>query len=190
MRDACSDLGSLAGLCVSPVYGVEAKTLPQNSFSHGSSPSFLFSSLFLLPLFFTLLLSPSRFLPPKHQFTNPPKAWQIGRSIALSRALKQDPISSLLASENGVLLFTGKIVAVKRIVGEGFTRGDVVLESSGSDGGEREKRTLKIEFENENLSAVLKREGEGEDVVLASCPDLITVGFSCFHPCWRIRRWG
>lgn len=35
MRDASTDLGSLCGMCVNPVYGVEAKILPKNSFSHG-----------------------------------------------------------------------------------------------------------------------------------------------------------
>jgi DUF917 family protein len=38
MRNACSDLGSLTGMCTSPIYGVEAKTLPKNSFSHGTEP--------------------------------------------------------------------------------------------------------------------------------------------------------
>merc|ERR1719262_293553 len=55
MREACTDLGSLSGMCVNPVHGVEARALPKNSFSH---------------------------------------AWMIGRSIALSRSLKQDPVTS------------------------------------------------------------------------------------------------
>jgi len=35
MRSASTGLGSLCGMCTNPVYGVEAKTLPKNSFSHG-----------------------------------------------------------------------------------------------------------------------------------------------------------
>lgn len=35
MRNASSELGSLAGACTNPIYGVEAKTLPKNSFSWG-----------------------------------------------------------------------------------------------------------------------------------------------------------
>ncbi|CAG8971459.1 hypothetical protein HYALB_00002043 [Hymenoscyphus albidus] len=102
-------------------------------------------------------------------------AWQIGRSIALSRALKQDPISSLLSSENGILIFSGKIISVTRMVGEGFTRGNVILESFSEEASNSTKRTLVIDFENENLSAILKGKEEEDDEVLASCPDLITI---------------
>lgn len=35
MRNTCSELGSLVGMCTSPIYGAEAKTLPKNSFSWG-----------------------------------------------------------------------------------------------------------------------------------------------------------
>ncbi|KAH8663399.1 hypothetical protein BGZ60DRAFT_470898 [Tricladium varicosporioides] len=140
MRDACTALGSLSGMCVSPFLGLEARTLPSNSFSH---------------------------------------AWSIGRSIALSRSLKLDPITDLLATENGVLLFTGKIISVTRNVAEGFTRGSVLLEpffdSDNNPNHEVEVgQSLLIDFENENLSATLQVLG-GEGKVLASCPDLITV---------------
>ncbi|KAF4620233.1 hypothetical protein G7Y89_g14587 [Cudoniella acicularis] len=141
MREACTNLGSLSGMCVNPVYGTEARTLPQNSFSH---------------------------------------AWSIGRSIALSRAQKQDPITSLLASENGTLLFTGKMISVTRNVAEGFTRGSVLLESFEPDMNKNKSPSLKresllIDFENENLSARLLDENGKELRVLACCPDLITV---------------
>jgi DUF917 family protein len=131
MRKACEKLGNLSGMCVNPVFGKEARTLPANSFSH---------------------------------------AWSIGRSIALSRALKKDPVTRLLKEENGVLLFTGKIISVTRHVAEGFTRGSVLLDSTTSF---TSTQSLFVEFENENLSAVLKVNGE-EDKVLACCPDLIT----------------
>ncbi|TVY45805.1 putative D-/L-hydantoinase subunit A [Lachnellula occidentalis] len=114
---------------------------------------------------------------PKNSFSH---AWQIGRSIALSRSLKQDPLTSLLASEDGILLFSGKIISVTRSVSEGFTRGSVLLEpfsdslSSPTISTPSSTSTLFIEFENENLSAVLRREGD-EDEVLAVCPDLITL---------------
>jgi len=36
MRDAVTRLGSLAGMGINPISGVEAKTLPKNSFSHGT----------------------------------------------------------------------------------------------------------------------------------------------------------
>jgi hypothetical protein len=100
------------------------------------------------------------------------KAWTIGRSIALSRSLKQDPIASLLSSENGVLIFTGKIISVTRQVAEGFTRGCVLLESF-SQRNDSLLKTLVIDFENENLIA--KLQVKGEEKVLACCPDLIVV---------------
>ncbi|KAE9379113.1 hypothetical protein N431DRAFT_499770 [Stipitochalara longipes BDJ] len=139
MRDACTDFGSLSGMCINPIHGVEAKTLPRNSFSH---------------------------------------AWAIGRSIALSRSLKLDPITALLKSERGILLFTGKIISITRNVGSGFTRGSVLL-SPLTDGTsptrhtQNPRSTLLVDFENENLSAILREAGK-PDKTLAVCPDLIT----------------
>lgn len=100
----------------------------------------------------------------------------IGRAIAISRSLKQDPIASLLATENGVLLFTGKIISVTRNVGNGFTRGSVVLESASEPSYPPKtihSTSLIVAFENENLSAILREQGK-EDKLLAVCPDLIT----------------
>lgn len=37
MRDACTDLGSLAGVCINPLNGSEARSLPRNSYSLGLS---------------------------------------------------------------------------------------------------------------------------------------------------------
>ncbi|RDW87443.1 hypothetical protein BP5796_03137 [Coleophoma crateriformis] len=133
MREACTRQGSLAGMCVSPMSGAEAKMLPQNSYSY---------------------------------------AWNIGRTIALARFLKKDIVSSLLESESGVLLFSGKIIAVKRHVAQGFTRGSVLLEQTSVEGG-LPPNSLSVEFENENLVAIEKSNGK-KDRVLACCPDLIT----------------
>ncbi|KIN05893.1 hypothetical protein OIDMADRAFT_176029 [Oidiodendron maius Zn] len=143
MRSAAVRLGSLAGVCINPILGTEAKTLPPNSFSF---------------------------------------AWTIGRSIALSRSLKLDPITTLLASHSGVLLFTGKITSVNRYVAKGFTRGNVLLDeisredpSNIADRAQEagEPRRALVEFENENLNVVLKEKGK-EDRLVAICPDLIT----------------
>ncbi|KAF2178037.1 hypothetical protein K469DRAFT_600897 [Zopfia rhizophila CBS 207.26] len=133
LREACTDLGSLSGVCVNPIYGTEARTLPKNSFSH---------------------------------------AWTIGRSIALSRARKQDPVQNLVDEHNGVLLFSGKIISVTRNVSEGFTRGSVTLSSSSVESETHSSESLFVEFENENLCAILRR-GK-EEILLAICPDLIT----------------
>lgn len=150
MRNASIRLGSFGGMCCNPLTGLEAKALPSNSFSHGTLHlSFIYSSD-IVP------------------------AWSIGRSIALSRSRKVDPIPALLATERGTLVFTGKIVSVDRHVSEGFVRGSVLLDSiSGSENGNG-KASLYVEFENENLSATRKVAGE-EDEIVAVCPDLITV---------------
>lgn len=100
----------------------------------------------------------------------------IGRAIAISRSLKQNPVTSLLATENGILLFTGKIISVARHVGDGFTRGSVILESisdSSSPSTTTQPKSLHVDFENENLNAILREQGK-EDKLLAVCPDLIT----------------
>jgi DUF917 family protein len=68
-------------------------------------------------------------------------------------------------------------VSVTRNVDKGFTRGSVTLEPiSPSETETRVEKPGKmfVEFENENLIAVLKTEGEA-DRVLAVCPDLIQV---------------
>ena len=100
--------------------------------------------------------------------------------MALSRSQKLDPILNLLKEQNGILLFAGKIISVTRHVGDGFTRGCVILESFPSTAPSpsacaTDKSTLRVDFENENLNAILRREGEqGEGKLLAICPDLIT----------------
>ncbi|QSZ30456.1 hypothetical protein DSL72_000010 [Monilinia vaccinii-corymbosi] len=104
-------------------------------------------------------------------------AWQIGRSIAISRSKKTDPVQALMQSQNGTLLFTGKVMCVTRKVGEGFTRGSVLLHhivgpTSSTTIHDEPTSSLYVEFENENLCAILKTPGK-DDVVLAVCPDLI-----------------
>lgn len=106
-------------------------------------------------------------------------AWQIGRSIAIARSNKTDPVDAIMQSQNGTRLFTGKVTSVTRKVAEGFTRGSVLLDhivcptSTATTYNESSSSSsLYVEFENENLCAILKTPGK-EDVVLAVCPDLI-----------------
>ncbi|KAI9736357.1 MAG: hypothetical protein M1834_001243 [Cirrosporium novae-zelandiae] len=147
MRSACTTFGSLAGMCINPLSGTEAKSLPPHSFSH---------------------------------------AWKIGHTMALARMRKQNVVESVLknttttpsSAVNGPsrLLFCGKIVSVERRVTGGFTRGDVLVEESvdgNGNGKKKGKRSLFVEFENENLVAVLRQENN-KDKILACCPDLIT----------------
>jgi DUF917 family protein len=53
-------------------------------------------------------------------------------------------------------------------------RDDIPGVKENNEGKETEPRELFVDFENENLNAVLKVKGK-EDSLLAICPDLITV---------------
>jgi hypothetical protein len=77
---------------------------------------------------------------------------------------------------------------VTRYVSKGFTRGNVLLDEISRDEpsnfevgkeGKEEHNRLFVDFENENLNAILKVEGK-EDKLLAICPDLITVRYFLF----------
>lgn len=72
---------------------------------------------------------------------------------------------------------------MNRYVSKGFTRGNVLLdEISREDPSnvanvrqqEEQPRRLFVDFENENLNAILRADGK-DDKLLAICPDLITV---------------
>lgn len=71
-----------------------------------------------------------------------------------------------------------------RQVGEGFTRGSVLLEKTSLEGDTEKDNSLLVEFENENLLAILRTK-DREDKVLACCPDLITV-FGILDLCIKI----
>ena len=91
-------------------------------------------------------------------------AIKIGRAVRDARARLSNPVDATLAVSGGRRLFHGKIVDVDRRLLGGFARGVLQIEGSGEDAG----RTLRIDFQNENLIARL---GDGE--VLAVVPDLI-----------------
>lgn len=91
----------------------------------------------------------------------------VSRAMAVGRVLLEatdDPIASLCESVEGFALVEGKIIDVDRQTTEGFSRGAVTIEGTGSDNG----RLLRMEFQNENT--VVLENGK----VLASVPDIIT----------------
>lgn len=92
-------------------------------------------------------------------------AIEIGRTIEEARTKQEDPVEQVLAITSGYELFRGKIVDVERRTVKGFARGTARFE--GID--EYQDQELRIDFQNENLVAVI----EGQ--VVASVPDLITV---------------
>ncbi len=91
-------------------------------------------------------------------------AIEIGRAVLAARAALANPVDAALSVAGGQRLFHGKIVDVERRLLGGFARGVLQLEGSGADAG----RTLRIDFQNENLIA---RTDDGE--ILAVVPDLI-----------------
>lgn len=128
----------------------------------------------------------------------------VTRSETLGSAIRrvkesadQTPEEAFLQFTGGYKLFRGKISDVLREVRNGFNFGKVVLDGIGSDQG----RGAYVEFQNENLTAVV------DGKILATTPDLIclvdtetftpvptdalkygkrvlVVGLKCF-PLWR-----
>jgi len=74
-------------------------------------------------------------------------------------------LSRLLATMHGQVLFHGKVVDVVRRSTDAFVRGTATFAGMGDDDG----RTMRLEFQNENLVAMIN----GEPVV--TVPDLICV---------------
>jgi len=92
-------------------------------------------------------------------------AGSIGRNLREARARKLDLVSAVLDATDGVLLFRGNIVDVRRQTQHGWAVGEARISGSEGFGGS----TLTVQFQNENLVAV--RDGE----IVASVPDLITI---------------
>lgn len=92
-------------------------------------------------------------------------AARLGWAVRRAREDHTDPIAAALGETGGQLLFTGKIVDVRRRMVAGFARGDVLLEGLGEDRGRR----LTIDVQNEFLIA--RRDG----AVVAVVPDLIAM---------------
>ena len=92
----------------------------------------------------------------------------ISRSIEVGRALRDspdEPLDSLVASTDAVILIEGKLIDVERRTEAGWASGTAIVEGTGSNTGS----VLRIEFQNENLVAI--RDGEP----VATVPDIITV---------------
>jgi DUF917 family protein len=90
-------------------------------------------------------------------------AENIGRAIREARAAHTSPVDAVLALQNGVLLFTGKVEEVDRRNERGWTMGVAELSGIGDDDG----HVMSVHFQNENLAAT--RDG----AVIATSPDLI-----------------
>jgi DUF917 family protein len=93
------------------------------------------------------------------------QAVRLGYAVLEARLEHRNPASAICDSQNGSILFSGKILDVRRELKGGFAVGEVHLE--GLDAFK--KQHARIAIQNENL--VFWRDGEVEVCV----PDLITV---------------
>lgn len=92
-------------------------------------------------------------------------ARSIGRAVLHARKTKNDPSAAVIAVAGGMRYLRGKVTDVHRRPAKGFARGHVVLEGVGEDAG----RSIRIEFQNENL--VIWEDDEPKVTV----PDLISL---------------
>ncbi len=92
-------------------------------------------------------------------------ARNLGDAVKEARLQSEDPLSAILSTCPGKILFSGKVADVDRRTTAGFARGRLSVEGLGDNNGER----LTIEFQNENLIA--RRDGQ----VVCTVPDLICV---------------
>jgi DUF917 family protein len=93
------------------------------------------------------------------------RAIRLGRTVLDARKRKEDPVSAVLESEGGLLLFRGKVVDVDRTATEGFLRGAARLEGLEEDRG----RSFRLDFQNEFTVGWL------DDVPRVTVPDIICV---------------
>ncbi|KAF4345368.1 hydantoinase oxoprolinase [Fusarium beomiforme] len=108
-------------------------------------------------------------------------AWFMGRAICLSRQRKEDPTKALLGViPGGKLLYTGKVIDVKREIKGGWTIGTATLEPFTDEDEDivvcGDERQLVLSYQNEFFSAQLRDPaGSMPNKMLCITPDLITV---------------
>ncbi|GKZ85104.1 hypothetical protein AnigIFM56816_010868 [Aspergillus niger] len=111
------------------------------------------------------------------------QAWYLGRAIHRARRSKTDIIKAIFETTPGKLLYSGKIIDVKRDVSRGYTVGQCTI--SPLAGEERqnmenhvstETRHLIIPFQNEFLyAAYIDPANPTSPQVICTVPDLISV---------------
>ena len=93
------------------------------------------------------------------------RAIRIGAALRCARERGEDPVDAVLASEGGIVLFTGKVSDMERRTTRGFLRGVATVAGLGEDRGS----TMELHFQNE--FAVAFRDGEP----VGMTPDILTV---------------
>ncbi|KAI1869915.1 uncharacterized protein JN550_005505 [Neoarthrinium moseri] len=118
------------------------------------------------------------------------QAWFLGKAVHLARRKKTSHVDAIFAEVAGTLLYNGKIVDVQRYIGGGYTMGTVIIapaddgevDSSpgrsrlGASAPPRDRRRMRIPFQNEYLYAALSADGsEAGQEVVCTVPDLISI---------------
>ncbi|KAG2417115.1 hypothetical protein HFD88_008333 [Aspergillus terreus] len=117
------------------------------------------------------------------------QSWYIGRAIHSARQSKKDLIQAIFDVNPGKLLYSGKIVDVKRDVSRGYTTGTCTIASVGNDEREAasnqaslssaDDRYLVVPFQNEYLYASYADGDNPRDVskqtVICTVPDLVSI---------------
>ncbi|KAJ5651091.1 uncharacterized protein N7484_004814 [Penicillium longicatenatum] len=116
------------------------------------------------------------------------QAWYIGRAIHRARKSKINLVNAIFETTPGYLLYTGKIIDVKRDVQEGYTMGTctiIPLSNEEQDldgpvnGHHDDTRCLIVPFQNEFLYAAYADIANPDDVsrheIICTVPDLISI---------------
>ncbi|GKZ32180.1 hypothetical protein AbraIFM66950_001360 [Aspergillus brasiliensis] len=111
------------------------------------------------------------------------QAWYLGRAIHRARRSKTDIIEAIFETTPGKLLYSGKIIDVKRDVSRGYTVGQCTIAPLSGEEKENtdndvsaETRHLVIPFQNEFLyAAYIDPAHPTSEEVICTVPDLISV---------------
>ena len=93
------------------------------------------------------------------------QAIELGRAVRRARAENSDPVAAVLATEDGVSLFEGKVADVARRTTAGFLKGTVELDGLDDFAGSR----FRVAFQNEWLL------GWRDGALQVMVPDLICI---------------
>ncbi|KAF2138170.1 uncharacterized protein K452DRAFT_234708 [Aplosporella prunicola CBS 121167] len=108
------------------------------------------------------------------------QAWYIGRAVHMSRKKKTNYVHAIFAVNPGKLLFSGKVVDVRRDVSGGYTMGSVLLAPVKDESFPQSPtwdKHMVIPFQNEYLYAAYTDSTGGSDSeeVVCTVPDLISI---------------
>ncbi|KOS21923.1 Hydantoin utilization protein A [Escovopsis weberi] len=115
------------------------------------------------------------------------QAWFLGRAVSYARRNKTSYLDAIADQSAGKVLYTGKIIDVRRNITHGFTMGSVLIAPLNDEeretfglrprGKRKRERCMLVPFQNEFLYAALTDEEgseEGQEIV-CTVPDLISI---------------